>query len=92
MKAVFKADKEWLYKYQTKLTLSQKLLPETKNSIMYDKRVSSPKRHNKDTYATNHNHRKLANLITQTTALSNSTKLSPAMWGHPRREGRGGEV
>ena len=91
MKAVFKADKEWLYKYQTKLTLSQKLLPETKNSIMYDKRVSSPKRHNKDTYATNHNHRKLTNLIAWTTALSNSMKLSHAMWGHPRWMGHNGE-
>ena len=28
----------------------------------------------------NHNHRQLANLITQTTALSNSMKLSHAMW------------
>ena len=41
---------------------------------------------------TNHNHRKLANLITWTTALSNSMKLSHAMWGHPRRTGHGGEV
>ena len=40
----------------------------------------------------NHNHRKLANLITQTTALSYSMKLSHAMWGHPRLEGHGGEV
>ena len=39
-----------------------------------------------------HNHRKLANLITWTTALSNSMKLSHAMWGHPRWEGHGGEV
>ena len=39
-----------------------------------------------------HNHRKLANLITRTTALSNSMKPSHAMWGHPRREGHGGEV
>ena len=31
-----------------------------------------------------HNHRKLANLITQTTALSNSVKLSHAMWGPQR--------
>ena len=29
--------------------------------------------------------RKLVSLITQTTALSNSMKLSHAMWGHPRR-------
>ena len=35
----------------------------------------------------NHTHRKLANLITQTTALSNSMKLSQAMWGHPRWTG-----
>ena len=35
---------------------------------------------------------KLANLITQTTAWSNSMKLSHAVWGHPRREGHGGEV
>ena len=33
---------------------------------------------------TNHIHRKLVNLITWTTALSNSMKLSHAMWGHPR--------
>ena len=32
----------------------------------------------------NHNHRKLANLITWTTALSNSVKLSHAEWGFPR--------
>ena len=41
---------------------------------------------------TNHNHRKLVNLITQTTALSNSMKLSHAMWGHPRWAGQGGEI
>ena len=35
----------------------------------------------------NHNHRKLVNLITQTTALSNSMKLSHALWGHPRQSG-----
>ena len=40
----------------------------------------------------NHNHRKLANLITRTTALSNSMKLSHAVWGHPRWMGHGGEV
>ena len=40
----------------------------------------------------NHTHRKLVNLITQATALSNSMKLSHAMWGHPRRAGHGGEV
>ena len=40
----------------------------------------------------NHNQRKLTNLITQTTALSNSMKLSHAMWGHPRRTSHGGEV
>ena len=40
----------------------------------------------------NHTHRKLVNLITWTTALSNSMKLSHAVWGHPRREGHGGEV
>ena len=39
----------------------------------------------------NHNHRQLANLITWTTALSNSVKLSHAMWGHPRQMGHGGE-
>jgi len=33
----------------------------------------------------NLNHRKLANLITRTSALSNSMKLSHAVWGHPRR-------
>ena len=36
----------------------------------------------------NHNHRKLTNLIT----LSNSMKLSHAVWGHPRQTGHGGEV
>ena len=36
-----------------------------------------------------HNHRKLANLITWTTALSNSMKLSHAVWGHPRWMGHG---
>ena len=29
---------------------------------------------------------------TRTTALSNSMKLSHALWGHPRRVGHGGEV
>ena len=29
---------------------------------------------------------------TWTTALSNSMKLSHAVWGHPRRTGHGGEV
>ena len=33
----------------------------------------------------NHSHRKLAKLITRTTALSNSMKLSHALWGHPRQ-------
>ena len=41
---------------------------------------------------TGHNHRKLANLSTQTTALSHSMKPSHAMWGHPRWMGHGGEV
>ena len=41
---------------------------------------------------TNHTHRKLVNLITWTTALSNSMKLSHAVWGHPRRMSHGGEV
>ena len=40
----------------------------------------------------NHNHRKLVNLNTWTTALSNSMKLSHAVWGHLRRVGHGGEV
>ena len=40
----------------------------------------------------NHNHRKLANLITWTTALSNSMKLSHAMWGHLKRGCHGGEI
>ena len=40
----------------------------------------------------NHNHRQLAKLITRTTALSNSMKLSHAVRGHPRRTGHGGEV
>ena len=29
---------------------------------------------------------------TRTTALSNSMKLSHALWGHPRKAGHGGEV
>ena len=37
-------------------------------------------------------HRKITNLITWTTALSNSMKLSHALWGHPRWVGHGGEV
>jgi len=37
----------------------------------------------------NHNHRKLAILITWTTALSNSMKLSHAVWGRPRRTDHG---
>ena len=39
-----------------------------------------------------HNHWQLANLITWTTALSNSVKLSHALWGCPRWTGHGGEV
>ena len=39
----------------------------------------------------NHNHRKLANLIKWTTALSKSMKPSHDVWGHPRRTGHGGE-
>ena len=35
-------------------------------------------------------HRQLANLITWITALSNSMKLSHAVWGHPGRMGHGG--
>ena len=31
-------------------------------------------------------------MVTQTTTLSNSMKLSHAMWGHPRQTGHGGEV
>ena len=40
----------------------------------------------------NHNHRQLGNLITQTTALSNSMKVTHAMCGHPRWTGHRGEV
>ena len=40
----------------------------------------------------NHNHRQLAKLITRTTALSNSMKLSHVVWGHSRWTGHGGEV
>ena len=40
----------------------------------------------------NYNQIKLANLITWTTALFNSMKLSHAMWGHPGWAGHGGEV
>ena len=29
---------------------------------------------------------------TRTTALSNSMKLSHALWGHPRQAGHGGEI
>ena len=38
-----------------------------------------------------YNNRQLANLITWTTALSNSMKQSHAMSGHPRRAGHSGE-
>ena len=34
----------------------------------------------------NHNHRKLASLITRTTHMSNSVKLSHAVWGQPKRD------
>ena len=54
------------------------------------KMVSAERGHQRADW--NHNHRQLANLITQTTALSNSMKLSHVMWGHPRRMGHGGEV
>ena len=40
----------------------------------------------------NNNHRQQASMITWTTALSNSMKLSHAVRGHPRRTGHGGEV
>ena len=40
----------------------------------------------------NHKNRKLVNLITWTTALSNTMKLSHAVWGHPRWVGQSGEV
>ena len=40
----------------------------------------------------NHTHRKLVNQIIQTTAWSNSLKLSHALWGHPRPVGHGEEV
>ena len=40
----------------------------------------------------NHNHRQQANLITRTTALSNSMKPNHAMWGHPRQMGHGEEA
>ena len=49
-------------------------------------------RHHQRVAHWNHNHRKLAYLITWTTALSNSVKLSHAMWGHLRWTGHGGEV
>ena len=35
---------------------------------------------------------KTSQMITWTTALSNSMKLSHAMWGYPRWTGHGGEV
>ena len=34
----------------------------------------------------------IANLLTRTTAFSNSMKLSHAVWGHPRQMAHGGEV
>ena len=37
-------------------------------------------------------YRKLANLITWTTALSNSAKRSHPLWDHPGQAGHGGEV
>ena len=54
--------------------------------ILQESNNSSEVRH------TNHNRRKLVNLITRTAALSNSMKLSHATWGHPRWAGHGGEV
>ena len=36
--------------------------------------------------------KKLENLITQTTAWSNSMKPSHVLWSHPRWMGHGGEV
>ena len=40
----------------------------------------------------NHNLKNLANLVTWTVALSNSMKVSHAMWCHPGWVGHGGEV
>ena len=40
----------------------------------------------------NHNHGELISLITWNTALSNSMKLSHALWSHPRQTGHGGKV
>ena len=47
------------------------------------KRANTLKLYSQKTSQSNH---------TRTTALSNSMKLSHAMWGHPRWEGHGGEV
>ena len=56
------------------------------------KMVGSERGHQRADRLKNHNHRQLANLITWATDLSNSMKLSHAMWGHPRWMGHGGEV
>ena len=55
-------------------------------------KTAGPERGHQRADRVKHNHRQLANLITGTTALSNSMKLSHAVWGHPRWTGHGGEV
>ena len=72
----------------TNIKDKDKILKVTGKSKMVDGRYCE--RHQRA--HTNHNHRKLANLITPTTALSNSMKLRHAVWGHPRQTGHGGEV
>ena len=60
--------------------------------ILEPRKIKSKVRETQVQGKRNHNHRQLANLITWTTALSNSMKLSHAVWGHPRQAGHGGDV
>ena len=60
--------------------------------ILEPRKIKSKVRETQVQGKRNHTHRQLANLITWTTALSNSMKLSHAVWGHPRQTGHGGEV
>ena len=51
------------------------------------KTVGAERGHQRTDRLWNHNHRKLANLITWTTVLSNSKKLSHACMGPPKTDG-----
>ena len=72
----------------TNIKDKDKILKVTGKSKMVDGRYCE--RHQRA--HTNHNHRKLAGLITRTIALSNSMKLSHALWCHQRRAGHAGDI